>query len=79
MQTFLNNLQDIYISFIKPILEYADIVWEKLESIQMEASHIVTGVTKFCSKTQFNYDTGWVPLRERRSKQTVIKFLQKKS
>ena len=72
-----NNLQVIYMynSFIRPILKYADTVWDnipiylkdKLESIQIEAAHIVTGATKLCSKSKLYNDTGWVYLSERRS------------
>ncbi|CAC5380580.1 unnamed protein product [Mytilus coruscus] len=77
-----NHLQVIYISFIRPILEYVDTVWDniptylkdKLESIQIEAARIATGATKLCSKTKLYNDTGWVSLSERRSRHKIIKF-----
>ena len=45
------TLQKIYFSFVRPVLEYADIIWDNLpdyliksiESIQLEAARIVTG------------------------------------
>ena len=48
------SLQTIYFSFIRPVLEYADVVWNncaqyesnELEKIQNEAARIVTGATK---------------------------------
>ena len=48
------SLQTIYTSFISPLLEYADIVWDncnqtkayELEKIQHEAAQIVTGASK---------------------------------
>jgi hypothetical protein len=48
------SLETIYFSYIRPILEYTDIVWdnitkhmcEKLEKINLEAARIVTGATK---------------------------------
>ena len=51
------SLQTIYISFIRPLLEYADDVWDnctqqeanELEKIQNEAARIVTGATKLAS------------------------------
>ena len=51
-------LETIYMAFIRPILEYADVVWcnitkyeeDELEKIQCEASRIVTGTTKLVSK-----------------------------
>ena len=54
------SLQTIYFSFIRPILEYGDTVWdnmyeyqmEELDKIQNEAARIVTGCTKLVSKWQ---------------------------
>jgi hypothetical protein len=45
----------IYISFLRPILEYADTVWdnitkgerEDIERIQLEAARIISGATLF--------------------------------
>ena len=59
-------LQIIYFSFVKPIVEYADIVWdnipiyvrERLETINIEATRIVTGATKLCSKEKLYVETG---------------------
>ena len=58
-----SHLQTIYISFIRPIMEYGDIVWDNipdnlrqsLESLQFEAIRIVTDATKLTSK-QLLYD-----------------------
>ena len=44
----------MYFTFIRPILEYADVVWDNctqqqmndLEKIQIEAGRIVSGATK---------------------------------
>ena len=77
-----NHLEIIYFSFIRPVLEYADIIWdniphylkEKVESIQIEAARIVTGATKLCSKSKLYEDTGWDSLNERRKKHKIIKF-----
>ena len=51
------SLQTIYFSFIRPLLEYVDVVWNncaqyesnELEKIQNEAARIVTGATKLVS------------------------------
>ena len=48
------SLETIYFSFIRPILEYGDVVWDNctqqekqdIEKIQIEAARIVTGTTK---------------------------------
>ena len=55
------SLQTIYISIIRPLLEYADVVWDnctqyeanELEQIQNEAARIVTGTTKLVSIQSF--------------------------
>ena len=47
------SLETIYLTFIRPILEYGDVVWnnctqyekEELEKIQTEAARIATGAT----------------------------------
>ena len=51
------SLQTMYFSFIRPVLEYADVIWNnctqyesnELEQIQNEAARIVTGATKLVS------------------------------
>ena len=57
-------LQTKYISFIRPLMEYGDIlVWDNipeylkqsLESLKLEAARIVTGATKLTSR-QLLYD-----------------------
>ena len=50
-------LECIYTSFIRPLLEYGDIIFDnctqrlkdELEYIQLEATRIVTGATKLVS------------------------------
>ena len=52
-----DSLSRIYISFIRPALEYADIVWDNcsqyeinsIENIQLEAARIATGATRLVS------------------------------
>ena len=73
-----NLLQVIYFSFIRPLLEYGDIIWDNIpeylrdkrestnKCIQIEAARIVTGATKLCSKQNLYNDTGWETLSERR-------------
>jgi uridine kinase len=52
-RTFLDrySLEKNYISFIRPLMEYADVIWDnqkqnlinKLENIQLDAARIVSG------------------------------------
>ena len=61
------SLQTIYFSFIRPLLEYADVVWDNctqyevndLEKIQNEAARIVSGATKLVSINSLLLETGW--------------------
>ena len=63
------SLQTMYFSFIRPVLEYADVVWnnctdqqsEDLEKIQLEAGRIVSGTTKLVHQLKI-YMQNWVGL-----------------
>ena len=78
------TLQKIYFSFIRPILEYADIIWDNIteylvniiESDQLEAARIVTGGT--CNRLAPRYllhkETGWEPLSKRREYHRLIQL-----
>ena len=76
------SLETIYFSYIRPILEYADIVWdnitkdmcEKLEKINLEAARIVTGATKLTSLNKLYIESGWDTLQQRRQNHKIIQF-----
>ena len=61
------SLGKIYISFIRPILEYADVIWDsqsqslinKLENVQLDAARIVTGGTKLTGLNILDEETKW--------------------
>ena len=61
-------------TFIRPILEYADVVWcnitkyeeDELKKIQLDAARIVTGTTKLVSIENLYKETGWETLSSRR-------------
>ena len=67
------SLNQIYISFLRPVLESA-VVWdgctlyekESLEKIQHEAARIVTGLTRSVSIEKLYSEIGWLSLSERR-------------
>ena len=73
------SLNRIYISFIRPTLEYADIVWNnctqyeinQIEKVQQEAARIVTGATRLISIELLYKETGWEPLHKRRYKHNL--------
>jgi hypothetical protein len=68
------SLERIYLGFIRPLLEYGDIIWDgpgdvlnPLETVQLNAARIVIGATARCS-TQGLYDeTKWDTLANRRA------------
>lgn len=76
------SLQTIYFTFIRPLLEYADVVWDnctqyeanELEKIQIEAARIVTGTTKLVSHSLLYSETGWEALSSRRNKHKLTLF-----
>ena len=76
------TLETIYFSFIRPILEYADVIWDNctafekqsIEKIQTEAAIIVTGATRSVSRTRLMRDTGWISLEERRHNHRLFTF-----
>ena len=49
------SLQKMYFTFVRPILEYADVIWDnippeqkqQLDKIQIEAARIVTALNLF--------------------------------
>ena len=61
------TLQIMFFSFIRPIIEYGDIIFdncphyssEKLEKINIEAARIVTGATKLVSLSSLYSECGW--------------------
>ena len=64
------TLEKMYFFFIRPTLEYGDLVWDtqthswinKIENIQSKAARIVTGGTKLTSIQRLCEETGWEKL-----------------
>ena len=76
------SLETMYLSFVRPILEYGDTVWcnitqyesNQLEKVQIEAARIVTGATKLCSIENLYHETGWQSLESRRTLHCLTAF-----
>ena len=74
------SLETIYLTFIRPILEYADVVWDNctnyekqcLDKIQTETARIVTGATKFVFLHALFDEVNWEPLEARRMKHRFL-------
>ena len=71
------SLETLYKSFIRPVLEYADVIWhipadnrhvlDILERIELEAARLVTGATKRCPTANLYREVGWETLASRRT------------
>ena len=76
------SLETIYITFIRPLLEYGDIIWDncthqekiELDKIQNEAARIATGTTKLVSIDALYKEIGWETLEQRRNNHTLSLF-----
>ena len=69
----------MYISYIRPVLEYSLISWDgtsirnkdAFEKLQNEAARIVTGLTRSTSLINLYKECGWVSLTDRRQFQKL--------
>ena len=65
-------LNQIYITYVRFILEYSSVVWDgrtieqlnSLEKLQTESARIVTGLTKSVSLNRLYHECGWQTLQE---------------
>ena len=68
------SLERVYMSNIRPIMEYGDVIWaggnqtdlERLDMIQKDAARVVTGATARCSTELLSIDVSWPSLQSRR-------------
>lgn len=75
----------VYLAFIRPVLEYGDIVWDNcsdqscklLEDVQIEAGRItcITGMRCNSSRSKLYKELGWEPLSERRKKHKLEYYI----
>jgi hypothetical protein len=76
------SLEKNYISFIEPLMEYADVIWynqkqnliNKLENIQLDAARIVTGGIRLTSHDSLYEETKWEKLKDRRNSHKLVLF-----
>ena len=76
------SLEIIYISFIRPLLEYANVVLDNytryeisaIEKVQLEAARIVTGTTELVSFDELYKETGSESLETRHTKYKLSLF-----
>jgi hypothetical protein len=78
------TLERMYISFIRPLLEYADQVWDNnvesdhsldaLDNIQYQAAEAVTGATARCTTISLYNELQWQTLTQRRLQHRLCLF-----
>jgi hypothetical protein len=71
-----HSLETLYTSFVRPVIEYADVVWDVpadnrhtlkvLDKVQKEAAKLVSGATARCSTEELHTELAWEPLAKRR-------------
>ena len=77
-------LNQIYFSFVLPIIEYSSIIWDgcsqqdsiALDRLQNEAARVVTGLTRSVTIGNLYRECGWSSLADRR-KQHKLTFMYK--
>ena len=76
------SLETIYTAFIRPLIEYGDIIWDncsqyekdELQKIQNEAARIATGATRLVSLSTLSKEIGWESLEKRRTNHKLTLF-----
>ena len=74
----------MYKSFILPILDYADVVWDNctqyqsdaLEDIQLEVIRTITGAVRGTSHQKLYKESGFITLKERRKRHKLILYFK---
>lgn len=77
-------LEIMYKSFILPILDYADVIWDNcaeyladlLEDLHMDALRTITGSVRGTSHAKLLVESGFCSLRERRRRHKIILFFK---
>ena len=78
------SLEIVYTSFIRPLLEYGDTIWDnctlyekqELDKIQNEAARIATGATALVSIQDLHNEVGWKSLQTRRTNHKLSLFFK---
>ena len=67
----------MYLTFIRPLLEYAGEVWDNCtlaDSTRLEVARVVTGLASYASILSIYRETGWEKLSVRREKRKLSLF-----
>ena len=74
------TLNQLYISYIRPHIEYASAVWDgcilyekhRLELIQYEAARLVSELTRSVTINNLMNEVGWLSLSDKREHQKLV-------
>ena len=77
------SLQKLYISFIRPLLEQNDIIWDncteqqknEVEKVQISAARVITGAKKGTSHNLLYQETNLEKLQNRRENHKITSFI----
>ena len=77
-----NTLERLYKFLVRPVMEFADVVWDGctesecdlFEHVQYETAKIVTGAIKGTSKHRLALEFGWQEMRSRRAVHKVMLY-----
>ena len=78
------SLETMFKSYILPILDYADVIWDNctetqanaLEEIQLDALRTITGSVRGTSHALLYNETGFIPLKERRKRHKLLLYFK---
>jgi hypothetical protein len=78
------SFEKLYLSFIRPLLEHGDVVWDPhniyliniLENVQIEAMIIISGGTKLIFLRELYKETGLSKLKDRRENHKLIQLFK---
>ena len=60
------SLITIYKAFLRPLIDYGDIIYEKLKSVQYKAALAITGAIQGSSREKLYQELGLESLKSRR-------------
>ena len=80
-------LETLYIMFVRPLLEYGDVVWDNcteqqksdIEAVQIDAARIITGATKYCNTASLYAELNMQPLTDRRKQHKLTLLFKMKN
>jgi hypothetical protein len=75
-------LNQLYKALIRPVLEYADVIWDNcslsecdlIESVQYESARVVTGAMRGTRRSRLSDELAWEDMNTRRSMHKLVLY-----